>query len=184
VAVRRWVMRLLALACVPLFAGAAPVTSIREVLTATRVYYVNSSETASSPCRKLICAPGSDSHDGLSADKPFRTVQHAIDVLKNTIDLGGFQAYVVLAHGTYSAVTLPVINVTGPWVGGNAQAIGANYTDLSYVPVVFEGDVEKPSNVVLHSTGSTVETITGGQLGITGVRIGLPPEKWSSLMYG
>lgn len=61
----------------------------REALTADRTYYVSTT--------------GSDSNDGLTSGTAFLTLQKAYDVAAGTLDGYGFDIYIQVANGTYSA---------------------------------------------------------------------------------
>lgn len=113
----------------------------REKLSANRSYYVNSST-------------GSDSNDGLSAGAPFLTLQKAINVVAS-IDMGGFEATINVAAGSYASVNLT------PLVGGNANIIG---------------DETTPANVTI--TGASADAINaegcaGGSWLIAGLKLAL-----------
>lgn len=74
--------------------------NIREKLTGARTYYVNAST-------------GSDTNNGLSSGAPFATIGAAMTAIGD-IDLGVFDADVVVADGTYQEnVVLPPIIGTG-----------------------------------------------------------------------
>lgn len=60
----------------------------RTRLTASTIYYVSTT--------------GSDSNDGLTPATAWATLQHAVDFVANTVDLGGFNLTVQLLTGTYS----------------------------------------------------------------------------------
>ncbi len=104
----------------------------RELLTANRDYFVRTD--------------GSDSNNGLAntAGGAFLTTQKAIDVIKATIDLGGFIVTIKHAAGTYTNTT----SVQGPFVGAGA--------------VTLEGDTTTPSNVLISTTSADCLTVTSG----------------------
>ena len=97
--------------------------SIREKLTAARTYYVRTD--------------GSDSNTGLAntSGGAFLTIQKAIDVVAQTIDLGAYSVTIQVADGTYTAsVTMR------PYIGTGAVTIQGNSTT--------------PANVVLSTTSA------------------------------
>src|SRR5262249_31168112 len=72
----------------------------RQLLCADRSYYVP--------------ADGDDSNDGLSYDSggAFLTLQKAVDVVRDTLDLGGHIVTVCVGAGTFDGVV-----ASGPFVG-------------------------------------------------------------------
>jgi len=82
----------------------------REMLLADRTYYVRTD--------------GDDSHDGLtdSAGGAFGTVQHALDIVYGTLDLGGRHVTIQLGNGTYSQS----LSVGSPQVGAGSVTIRGN----------------------------------------------------------
>lgn len=104
----------------------------REKLTAARVYYVRTN--------------GSDSNTGLAntAGGAFLTIQKAVDVVCNTLDINGFSVVISVADGTYSgAVTLK------PHVGA-----GTNYPTL-------RGNTSNQSSVMISTTAFGAVTSDG-----------------------
>jgi hypothetical protein len=112
----------------------------REVLTGNRTYYVRTD--------------GSDSNNGLAntSGGGFLTIQKAINVIANTLDLAGFMVTVQVATGTYAGT----ITVSGPWDG---QGI-----------VLLQGDPTTPSNVVI-SGAITVGVIPTTSVGANGASL-------------
>ena len=101
----------------------------------------------------FVATTGSDSNTGLSSGQAFLTIQHAINVIASTLDLGGFTATINVAAGTYTGTIL----VSTPFVGaGTVQIIGDNTT---------------PSNVFLNTSGSTITVGTYSNLSIRGLKI-------------
>jgi hypothetical protein len=99
----------------------APKSSVRERLTADRTYYVRTD--------------GSNSNDGFtdSAGGAFLTIQKAIDVVSDTLDLGIYSVTIQVGAGTYGAI-------------GLKQYIGAGIVNL-------RGNTTTPSDVTI--TGPT-----------------------------
>jgi hypothetical protein len=99
--------------------------NMREQLTANRTYYVRTD--------------GSNSNNGLAntSGGAFLTIQKAIDVVCETIDIGGYQVTIKVGNGTYtSSVTLKQHN--------------------SSRAVKIEGDTATPGNVIISTTGSSI----------------------------
>lgn len=124
-------------------AGARTNLGIRELLSSVRTYYVDGTS-------------GSDSNDGLSSGAgAFATIQKAIDVVSDDIDLGGFDVTVSIADDTYGQVDLKTI--TG---AGTLKLVGNTTT---------------PSNVVIESdatfTGAIDARFITGTYSLSGIRI-------------
>lgn len=69
-------------------ATASYVPTAREVLTTDRTYYVNTT--------------GSDSNDGLTTGTPFLTIQKAVNVASNKLDIGPYTVIIQLSNGSYT----------------------------------------------------------------------------------
>lgn len=103
-------------------------TRTREKLGAARTYYVRTD--------------GSDSNDGLtdSSAGAFLTIQKAINVIAENLDIGGQNVTVQVRDGTYSiASTISLKNVIGFAAAGN---------------LVIRGNSSTPANVHVSSTAS------------------------------
>lgn len=112
-----------AMSAVSIAALALASVSFRTALTANRTYYVR--------------ADGSDSNTGLvdNAGGAFLTVQKAIDVVYNTLDLAGFNVDIQIRDGlTYGGAI-----VARPQVGAG--------------DVTLKGNASAPANVRLSTTG-------------------------------
>lgn len=105
-----------------------------EIVTASRTYYVDPT--------------GSDSNDGLTALTPFATIQHAVDVVMQTLNqqLFGFTDLITiqLADGTYDENL-----VLGPYVGYSGATIG----------VYLRGNTADPTAVVIQPTATKFSVI-------------------------
>jgi hypothetical protein len=99
--------------------------SAREMLVADRTYYVRTD--------------GSNSNNGLSntSGGAFLTIQKAVDVVYQTLDLGIYNVIVQIADGTYSGAVV----VAGPLIGSGSLTI--------------QGNSGTPTNVI-SSTGSSI----------------------------
>ncbi|RAI42616.1 DUF2793 domain-containing protein [Rhodoplanes roseus] len=120
----------------------------REVLTADRTYWVRTD--------------GSNANDGRS-DTPagaFLTFQRAVDVVRQTLDLAGFQ--VTIRAGGAGGTFTGGVSVNGPLVG--ARGMDA---------LVLLGDTTTPANVVLQTTDalSVVRAYQGAQFSIAGFKL-------------
>lgn len=94
-----------------------PLTAGRELLQATRTYYVNPT--------------GSDANDGRTATTPFQTIAKAYMVISSTLDFGGKTVLIQLADGIYADGLYLAI----PWVGGGALILQGNATVPSNVTI-------------------------------------------------
>lgn len=81
----------------------------REYLLADRIYYVSTT--------------GSDTNTGLNPGAPFLTIQKAVDVVCNNIDMNSQQVTIQLADGTYTsgAVLKPYVGTKAPIIQGNSS---------------------------------------------------------------
>lgn len=97
---------------------------IREVLSASRTYYVRTD--------------GSDSNNGLAntSGGAFATLQKAYDTIVALLDTAGYTVTVQVADGTYAAG----VSMSASWTGGG--------------PIVFQGNSATPTNVVIDATSS------------------------------
>ena len=117
----------------------------REVLTASRDYYVRTD--------------GSDSNDGSADDAghAFATVQYALDLVRDTIDFACSSNVVTIhvADGDYSAQNIFLFSMTNPQPGGWPSVfIAGNTADPSLV--VFGSVGVAGTNTKLECDGLTV----------------------------
>jgi hypothetical protein len=107
--------------------GGAP----RERLTAARTYYVRTD--------------GSDSNNGLTntAGGAFLTIQHAANVVSNTLDLGANSVTIQVADGAYNAAV-----VLGPFLGSST--------------VIVRGNTTTPANVTITTTATALQAHYAG----------------------
>lgn len=113
----------------------------REVLNAARTYYVRTD--------------GSDSNTGLvdNAGGAFLTIQHAVDVVWDTLDIQNFTVTIQVRSGTYTG------------------AVSKLYPALGGEPVI-QGDTTTPSNVVISVTGSdALDFRRGATLTLQGFKV-------------
>ena len=125
----------------------------REVLTSPRTYYVRTD--------------GSDSNNGLTntAAGAFLTIQRAVDVVSNTLDMGSNQVVIQVGPGTYAAVTLKPCTGT-----------------LTF-PVNLVGDTTTPSNVLITTSTATAAIAIVGANNLWAVK-GFKVSATGSASYG
>jgi len=138
----------------------------REMLLADRTYYVRTD--------------GDDSHDGLtdSAGGAFGTVQHGLDIVYGTLDLGGRHVTIQLGNGTYSQS----LSVGSPQVGAGSVTIRGNASNPSLTVLqrtapdsrligVSNSAILRLAYVTLQSTTNTLLATTLGTIYVdAGVR--------------
>ncbi len=109
----------------------------REKLTANRTYYVRTD--------------GNDSNDGLTNDSSgaFLTIQKAVDVIAETLDIAGYTVTVQVGDGTYTG-SVSLKNVAGFASPGN---------------LIIQGNTSTPSNVVISTTSANCFSV--GNLAVT-----------------
>jgi hypothetical protein len=98
----------------------------RELLKAPRTYYVRTD--------------GNDSNTGLTNDAAgaFLTIQKAVNVTLETVDLGGFNVTIQVGDGTYTAGVI----VRGPQTGTGT--------------ITIQGNATTPGNVIVSTSGSSI----------------------------
>lgn len=91
----------------------------------------------------FVATTGNDANNGIVVGSPYLTIQRAINVLANNVDLNGFTATVVVADGTYTGTIL----VGGGFVGNGIVQLQGNNTT--------------PANCLLNVTGSALAASYG-----------------------
>lgn len=89
-----------------------------------------------------VSTTGSNSNDGLTLLTAFATLQHANDVLTNTIDLNGFHGNINVSPGTYAGISQ---------IGGYYSSKSSALLHTNGV-IQYNGDLTTPTNVVITST--------------------------------
>jgi hypothetical protein len=133
----------------------------RERLTAHRTYYVRTD--------------GSDANAGLADDAAgaFLTIQKAVDVIAEQVDLAGFNVTIQVRDGTYAAPVLAEV----PWVGDGT--------------VTIQGNNATPGNVIVSATSADAVKAMGGavllvrdlEVRTTTSGMGLNAEAGGSISY-
>jgi hypothetical protein len=98
------------------------------------------------PTTFFISPTGKDDADGLTAEHPWHTMQHAYDIVSQNYDLAGFTATIQLANGTYTEENGKRINA----VVCEGQIPG------QVGPVRFIGNPNHPENVVISVTANNI----------------------------
>jgi hypothetical protein len=138
---------------------------VRAQLDADRTYYVR--------------ADGSDANDGLADDAggAFKTIQRAVDAVA-ALDLGVFDATIMVRAGTYGGVVLK--NFVGT---GTARLVGDLATPANVVIDKASGDViAAPGLLSAWTVGGFKVTTTSGQC--VGVRGGGTVQITGPMEYG
>lgn len=122
---------------------------MRERLTANRTYYVRSD--------------GSDSNTGLvdSAGGAFLTIQHAYNVIADTIDCAGFSPIIQVKNGTFTAG----LDVTKPIVGAGTLFLVGNVSDPTQVLLTVTNAhciLNRIAGLIVDIGGFTLRTTTAG----------------------
>lgn len=109
---------------------------IRTVLGAATTYYVNANSGGTATCGVsggLTCQAGSDSNNGLSVSTPFLTLQHAYNVITETVDTAQYSVTINLAHGSSTNYDL-VCNLGAP-LGANTLIVAGDSSAITAVTV-------------------------------------------------
>jgi len=127
--------------------------SVREQLTGDTTFYV--------------ATTGSDSNDCRTGGNACLTVQHVIGVIRDTIDLAGYNATIDVENGTYTSgatCSYPF------WGSGTVSIVGDTTTPTN---VVFDGaaTVSATNNCQIRVRGIQVSTSGNGIVATNGGRI-------------
>ena len=90
--------------------------------------YDNITHQAKGLISYYVSTSGSDTNDGLTLGTPFATVQRAVDVMPK--DLGGYDATINIASGTYAGFT------ASGFTGGSLILNGATSADVRFASAV------------------------------------------------
>jgi cytoskeletal protein CcmA (bactofilin family) len=123
-------------------------SNARDRLTANRTYYVRTD--------------GSDTNNGLtnSSGGAFRTIQKAVEVVCEDIDLNGFRATIQVGNGTYEG---PVVLRSYLGSPGLLSSLVTGAPSGSYAEII--GNLTSPSSVVLASSASHALVAIGAPMG-------------------
>jgi hypothetical protein len=102
-----------------------------------------------------VSPTGNDDADGLTANTPWHTLQHAYNTVKNNYDLAGFPVTIHLADGTYKD---NVVFCDGYIVGQVAN-------------VIFQGNPEHPENVVLFAKSNNIFEVMNTRVHVDGMTL-------------
>ncbi len=94
-----------------------------------------------------VATTGLDTNTGLVVGDPWLTPQHAVEVVRDTYDLAGYNITIQCADGTYSVVG-NVVNASGAFVG----AVGPE-------SVAIVGNLVTPANVVFNAGAASSSCI-------------------------
>lgn len=121
---------------------AATVSTGRTLLSANRTYFVSTG--------------GNDSNNGLTAPTAFLTIQKAVNVIANTIDLGGNTVTISVADGTYTGG----VSITNPFVGTGGGT------------VTITGNTTTPANCIISTTSATaIAAGRGARINVGGFKL-------------
>lgn len=127
-------------------AAIAPESGSRIRLTSATEFFVSPS--------------GSDQADGLTADTPWQTLQHAYDTIKNNYDLAGNVVTIKLADGTY-----------GPVNGKDNVVACDGYIVGQVSDVRFVGDPDHPEKVVIKARSNNIFEIMNTRVNLDGMTL-------------
>lgn len=110
------------------------------------------------PLDLYVAIGGSDTAAGTSSILPLATMQGAWNLLGNVYDLGGYMVTVHVAPGTYNTP----LSCTG-MLPGSATGGGGS--------VLFIGDLDDPSNVIVNVAGNAISTLSTARIAIQGMEL-------------
>ncbi len=117
---------------VPVPGSIVTIPAGRELLIAARTYYV--------------ATTGSDSNNGLAIGTPFLTIQKAVDVICNTLDLQSYAITIQVADGTYTGAT-----TFGSYVGSSTTS-----------GITIQGNISTPANVIISTPSANCFSALSG----------------------
>jgi hypothetical protein len=127
-------------------ASAADQSTSRIRLTAPTTFFVSPS--------------GSDAADGLTANTPWQTLQHAYDTIKNNYDLAGNVVTIKLEDGTY-----------GPVNGRDNVVFCDGYIVGQVSDLRFVGNPDHPENVVIKGRSNNLFEIMNTRVNLDGMTL-------------
>jgi hypothetical protein len=147
------------------FRGRALSGHLREKLYADRTYYVRTD--------------GNDNNTGLAstAGGAFLTIQHAVDVIKASLDFNGYNVVIQVADGTYAAgafISKPHVGAGSLYITGNVAAPAnciINATSTGFT-VEQSAVVDIRGFTVSSSAGDGISAQTGGFMSVGPMRFG------------
>lgn len=116
-------------------------SSIRELLSSDRTYYIRTD--------------GNDSNDCLAdtVEEACLTIQHAWNIISGTVDIGGFSAKIKIGDGTY---TTGMNDLNHPSVGGTIN---------------IEGNTTTPANVIISEDSDDCIEVSGSVVNVSGMEL-------------
>lgn len=155
-----------------------PAAAGRTLLTTSKTYYV--------------ATTGNDSTGDGSVGSPWLTIQHAINFVMETIDLGGQTVTIQVANGTYTGGMI----VGRPFTGGGQVYIQGNTTTPSscIISTTSADCLAVAGGAEVYIQGFKLTTTTGGRLissvnnsmviVIGNMEYGATPSGWQHLFAG
>jgi hypothetical protein len=103
----------------------------------------------------FVSTTGNDANSGMALADPLATVQAAWNLVMKSFDINGFTAKIIMGTGTHTQ---------GLSCFGNPVGMG------SAVPILIEGDVVTPANVILNTGTSCIAAQNGAIISIRGIQ--------------
>jgi hypothetical protein len=107
--------------------------------------YTNSRIRLTAPSDFFVSPTGSDDANGLTARTPWRTLQHAYNVVSQNYDLAGFPATIRLADGIYAKEA-----------GKDNVVVCDGRIPGQVGPIRFIGNSAHPENVIISATSNNI----------------------------